>query len=277
MKTKYLFLDIDGTLVGYDSKMPESALAALNAAKKNGHKVIIASGRSRSIIYPDLLAAVDFDGIIASGGACVVCGGEVIFRSTIKGDTLRGIVNYLRREGIRFIVQSSNASYGEPDFRTVMIPAMIKSGFSEELIKKSFSDVITVDDILSVPDIEKFSYYLSPLSPQKISDDNDGKFYVTDFSVGKAADESGMYFGEMNMAGVNKATAIERYMAHVGASISDSIAFGDSGNDLEMMKFAGFSVAMGNATQPIKDAADMITDDVDNDGIYNAFVKLGLI
>lgn len=277
MKTKYLFLDIDGTLVGYDSKMPESALAALNAAKKNGHKVIIASGRSRSIIYPDLLAAVDFDGIIASGGACVVCGGEVIFRSTITGDTLRGIVNYLRREGIRFIVQSSEASYGEPDFRTVMIPAMIKSGFSEELLNKSYADVITVDDILSVPDIEKFSYYLSPLSPQKISDDNDGKFYVTDFSVGKAADESGMYFGEMNMAGVNKATAIERYMAHVGAPISDSIAFGDSGNDLEMMKFAGFSVAMGNATQPIKDAADMITDDVDKDGIYNAFVKLGLI
>ena len=277
MKTKYLFLDIDGTLVGYDSKMPESALAALNAAKKNGHTVIIASGRSRSIIYPDLLAAVDFDGIIASGGACVVCGGEVIFRSTIKGDTLRGIVNYLRREGIRFIVQSSEASYGEPDFRTIMIPAMIKSGFSEELLNKSYADVITVDDILSVPDIEKFSYYLSPLSPQKISDDNDGKFYVTDFSVGKAADESGMYFGEMNMAGVNKATAIERYMAHVGAPISDSIAFGDSGNDLEMMKFAGFSVAMGNATQPIKDAADMITDDVDKDGIYNAFVKLGLI
>ena len=277
MNTKYLFLDIDGTLVGYDSKMPESALAALNAAQKNGHKVIIASGRSRSIIYPDLLAAVDFDGIIASGGACVVCNGEVIFRSTITGDTFRGIVDYFRREGIRFIVQSSEASYGEPDFRTVMIPAMIKSGFSEELIKKSFSDVITVDDILSVPDVEKFSYYLSPLSPKQISDDNNGKFYVTDFSVGKVAEASGLYFGEMNMAGVNKATAIERYMAHVGAPISDSIAFGDSGNDLEMMNFAGFSVAMGNATQPIKDAADMITDAVDKDGIYNAFVKLGLI
>ncbi|MBE6583454.1 MAG: HAD family hydrolase [Ruminococcaceae bacterium] len=277
MNTKYLFLDIDGTLVGYDSKMPESALAALNAAQKNGHKVIIASGRSRSIIYPDLLAAVDFDGIIASGGACVVCNGEVIFRSTITGDTFRGIVDYFRREGIRFIVQSSEASYGEPDFRTIMIPAMIKSGYSKDLIDKSFSDVITVDDILSVPDVEKFSYYLSPLSPKQISDDNDGKFYVTDFSVGKAAENSELFFGEMNMAGVNKATAIERYMAHVGAPISDSIAFGDSGNDLEMMKFAGFSVAMGNATQPIKDAADMITDDVDKDGIYNAFVKLGLI
>ena len=277
MNTKYIFLDIDGTLVGYDSKMPESALKALKLAKAKGHKVIIASGRSRSIIYPDLLAAVDFDGIIASGGACVVCNGEVIFRSTITGKTFEDIVAYFRREGIRFIVQSSNASYGEPDFRTVMIPAMIKSGFSEELIKKSFSEVITVDNILSVPDVEKFSYYLSPLSPKQISDDNDGKFYVTDFSVGKAAEDSGLYFGEMNMANVNKATAIERFMAHVGAPVSDSIAFGDSGNDLEMMKFAGLSVAMGNATQPIKDAADMITDDVDKDGIYNAFVKLGLI
>jgi hydroxymethylpyrimidine pyrophosphatase-like HAD family hydrolase len=150
---------------------------------------------------------------------------------------------------------------------------MIKSGFSEELLNKSYADVITVDDILSVPDIEKFSYYLSPLSPQKISDDNDGKFYVTDFSVGKAADESGMYFGEMNMAGVNKATAIKRYMAHVGAPISDSIAFGDSGNDLEMMKFAGLSVAMGNAIPEIKKICDYTSCNAADGGVAEAIDK----
>ena len=81
----------------------------------------------------------------------------------------------------------------------------------------------------------------------------------------------------MNMAGVNKGTAIERFMEYIGAPISDSIAFGDSGNDLEMMNCAGIAVAMGNATNAIKEAADYVTSDVDKDGIYNAFVYLGLI
>ena len=79
------------------------------------------------------------------------------------------------------------------------------------------------------------------------------------------------------MAGVNKATAIEKFMAHVGAPMSDSIAFGDSGNDFEMMQTVGLAVAMGNATEPIKELADYVTTDVDKDGIYNAFVHLGLI
>lgn len=275
MNTKYIFLDIDGTLVGYDSKMPTSALAALKAAQANGHKIIIASGRAVSVIYPDLLKAINFDGIIASSGACLVCDGEVIFKSLINGELLRTLTEYFKREGIRFIAYAEDAVYAEKDFFDVVIPGMIASGCNKELIEKSFNEVKIVDDIRDVDCIEKFTFYLSPHSPKKISEDNGDKFYVVDFSLGSI--KSPLFFGEINVAGVNKATAIERYMAHVGAPISDSIAFGDSGNDLEMMQFAGFSVAMGNATDAIKAAADMITDDVDKDGIYNAFVKLGLI
>ena len=275
MNTKYIFLDIDGTLVGYDSKMPESALKALKLAQKNGHKVIIASGRAVSVIYPDLLRALDFDGIVASSGACVICNGEVIFKSLIRGELLCSLTEYCKREGIRFIAYSEDTVYAEKDFFDVVIPGMIASGCNKELIEKSFTDVQIVEDITKIDSIEKFTFYLSPHSPKKISEDNEGKYYVVDFSLGSV--RSPLFFGEINVAGVNKATAIERYMAHVGAPVSDSIAFGDSGNDLEMMNFAGFSVAMGNATEPIKAAADMITDDVDKDGIYNAFVKLGLI
>lgn len=276
MSTKYIFLDIDGTLVGYDSKIPDSALKALKMAQANGHKVIIASGRALSIIYPDLLKAVNFDGIIASGGACVFCDGKVIFRSAIEGEVLDSIVAYFKREGIRYIVQATDAIYGEKDFIEVILPGMLKSGFSKDLIEKTYSGIKIVDDIRTVPNIEKFSFFLSPYSPQKISDDNGGRFYVVDFSVGKS-DKVNLCFGEMNLAGVNKATAIEKYMEYVGAPISDSIAFGDSGNDFEMMTFAGFSVAMGNATDKIKQVADYVTTDVDKDGIYNAFVHLGLI
>lgn len=275
MSTKYIFLDIDGTLVGYDSKIPDSALNALNMAQKNGHKVFIASGRSLPIIYPDLLKAVNFDGIVASGGACVFYNGEAIFRSVIEGDALNTIVDYFKREGIHFIAHTSEAVYGEQDFFDVVIPGMVAAGCNKELVEKSFSGVIPVEDIKKVKNVEKLSYYLSPYSTQKISDDNGGRFYVVDFNIGNVSQD--FSFGEMNLSGVNKGTAIERFMEHIGAPISNSIAFGDSGNDLEMMHCAGISVAMGNATNTIKEVADYVTSDVDKDGIYNAFVHLGLI
>ena len=275
MTTKYIFLDIDGTLVGYDAKIPDSALKALKMAQANGHKVFIASGRSYPIIYPDLLKAVDFDGIVASGGACVFYNGEAIFRSIIKGESLENVVKYFKREGIQFLAQTSTAMYCEPDFIDSVIPGLVSAGCSKDLVEKTFVGIKLIDDIRNAPNIEKFSFYLSPYGPKKISEDLNGEFYVVDFSLGKI--NAPLYFGEMNMAGVNKATAIERFMEHVGAPISDSIAVGDSGNDFEMMQIAGISVAMGNATEPIKELADYVTTDVDKDGIYNAFVHLGLI
>ena len=275
MSTKYIFLDIDGTLVGYDSKIPDSAVKALKMAQANGHKVMIASGRAYPIIYPDLLKAVNFDGIVASGGACVFYNGEAIFRSTISGDYLEDIVAYFKREEIQFLAQTSTAMYCEQEFVDKVIPGMMAAGCSKELLDNTFCSMKIIDDIRKAPQIEKFSFYLSPHSPSKIAKDNDDKFYVVDFSFGKI--NSPLYFGEMNMAGVNKATAIEKFMSHIGAPMSDSIAFGDSGNDFEMMQTVGLAVAMGNATEPIKALADYVTTDVDKDGIYNAFVHLGLI
>jgi Cof subfamily protein (haloacid dehalogenase superfamily) len=275
MKTKYVFLDIDGTLVGYDSKIPESALMALKAAKANGHKMIICSGRPLYMVYPELLSAIEFDGIISSGGACVTVGDKVIYESIIEGETLQTVVEYFRREGIRFMVQSKDHAFCEKDFEGIVIPAMLAAGVSKELIYQAYGRHTVVEDASVITGAEKLSYFCSPYPPSKISEDLSGIFYVVDFSIGISEEFSS--FGELNNAGVTKATAIGHYLSHVGGSIEDTIAIGDSGNDLEMINFAHISVAMGNATDEIKAAADFTTTAVDNDGIYNAFVKLGLI
>ncbi len=275
MNTKYVFLDIDGTLVDFKAEIPPSALKALKTAQANGHKMIIASGRPHFIIYKKLLEAVKFDGIIASGGSCVIADGEVIFQSVIEGEALQNIVDYFKKEGIYYILQAKDATYVERDFIDVVIPGMLAAGYSQDLIDSAYSNYTLVEDITKIKGAEKMSFFGSPNSPSKISDDLGGRYYVVDYSVGKI--KSSTYFGELNNAGVNKATAIEQYIKHVGGSIEDTIAIGDSGNDLEMINFAHIGVAMGNATEPIKAAADFTTTAVDDDGIYNAFVRLGLI
>ena len=66
-------------------------------------------------------------------------------------------------------------------------------------------------------------------------------------------------------------------MRHYGWTREQTIAFGDGGNDADMLAFAGIGVAMGNATEPAKAAADYITDDVDHDGIMNALKHFNVL
>lgn len=275
MKTKHIFLDIDGTLVGYDSKIPESALKALQLAQANGHKIIIASGRSYGMIYPDLLKTVKFDGIISSGGACVIVDGKVIFESFIEGDDLAFVIDYFRANGINYLLMTKDELYAEPAFNNYVIPGMIANGYSKELVEQAYGWNTEVEDARLVKGVEKLAYFTSPFLPDKIASDLDERFYVVDFSVGNV--KGNTYFGEMNNAGITKASGIDEYLAYVGASIEDTIAFGDSANDLEMLEHAYVAVTMGNGTEAAKAAADFVTTDVDKDGIYSAFLKLGLI
>lgn len=275
MKTKYIFIDIDGTLVDYDTKIPDSALFALKEAQKNGHKIVIASGRPLYMLYPELLAAIDFDGIIVSGGACVVVNGEVIYESIIEKDMLCKVIDYFRREGIRYLLQAKDTAFAERDFEEIVIPGMLASGYNEELVEQAYANRTIVEDVREMDGVEKLSYFSSPYSTKQLSDALDGKFFIVSFSVGNVKTE--LEFGEITLAGVTKALGIEKYLEYVGGSVEDAIAIGDSGNDMEMITYAGTSIAMGNATDEIKAAADYVTSAVGDDGIYNAFKKFGLI
>ena len=76
---------------------------------------------------------------------------------------------------------------------------------------------------------------------------------------------------------MNKATGITHYVKYMGGDMKDTIAFGDGPNDTEMLSSVELSVAMGNSSDDLKALADVVTDDVREDGLKNAFRKLGII
>ena len=83
--------------------------------------------------------------------------------------------------------------------------------------------------------------------------------------------------GDLINKAFDKGTAVQRLCGHLDIAQKDTIAFGDSMNDYEMMETAGISVAMGNACEELKSVADVVCGTVKEDGVYYEFQRMGLI
>jgi Cof subfamily protein (haloacid dehalogenase superfamily) len=84
-------------------------------------------------------------------------------------------------------------------------------------------------------------------------------------------------FTDITAKGADKGEGILALSAHLGLNPLHTMAFGDGGNDISMIKAAGVGVAMGNALASLKNEADYTTTSVDNDGIHNALRHFGLV
>ena len=74
-----------------------------------------------------------------------------------------------------------------------------------------------------------------------------------------------------------KSVGIKKYIDTLGIDISETMAFGDAENDIDMLQTVGIGVAMGNGKPEVKEIADYVTDDIDEDGIEKALIHFGLI
>ena len=100
-----------------------------------------------------------------------------------------------------------------------------------------------------------------------------GRFDV----VASSVEAFGPGCGEVTVAGLDKAAGMVAALTHLGLDRADSIAIGDSWNDVELLRAAGVGIAMGNAPDAVKAIAHEVTGRVDEDGLHAAFVRHGLI
>ena len=84
-------------------------------------------------------------------------------------------------------------------------------------------------------------------------------------------------FGDLGVKDITKAHAIDVLLAHLGAERADTVAFGDAKVDIPMLSYCACGVAMGNGGEEIRAMADFVTDAVECDGLWKAFVRLGLV
>lgn len=276
---KLIFLDADGTLFHHEGYIPNSAIDACIQAQKNGHKVILCTGRQRIEIFGDMLK-IDYDAIIAGSGATIECDHEIIEENALSKEESEYLTKYLLDRNIPATFESSTKIYANQFTKDTMLKKVEEQckGKSEEEKAKHGLTILT-SQITVVNSLEGLSYNKVSVidngkTPYKtIQDDLSDRYVVIPATFAPLGKES----GEITSFHINKATGMDSVIRYFNADIKDTIAIGDGFNDLPMFEKAHLSVAMGNAPQEIKDKADIITTSLDEDGVYNAFKELKLI
>lgn len=279
MKRKTVFLDVDGTLIDYEARCPDSAREAVNKARQAGHKVYICTGCSKAEILKRNLPRLD--GMIGGNGCYVEDDGEVILHQSLSREQTRSIADWCRERNLGFYLESNAGIFCNDRFLEQGEEVMIRYALGKGADQSAAADVSTqfLAQMIHVPyeemdrdDVNKISFVLSDYQDHL---DSARAFPDLEANTWGGKGEHAL-FGDLGPAGITKKSAIQALLRHLQADQADTIAFGDAKIDLSMFELCGFNVAMGNGGPEIKGAADYVTADVNDDGLYKAFEHLGL-
>ena len=260
--TKALFFDIDGTLVSFNTHaIPASSIEAIKTARQKGIKIFIATGRPKVII--NNLTALQEEGLIdgyitMNGGYCFV-EDKVIYKSAIPATDVNAMVEASRQKGFPCIfVTEHSISVCQPN----------------ALVDKVFHVFLHVDT-LPIKSFEEATqeaiYQMSPF----ITVEEEAEIHplIPNCELGRWFPA----FIDITAKGNTKQRGIDEIIRHFGIRLEETMSFGDGGNDISMLRHAAMGVAMDNAADAVKQAADHVTASVDEDGVWKAMKHFEII
>lgn len=277
MNTKAIFLDVDGTLVTGHQEMSEKVKEGIKRARKNGHKVFICTGRNKAGIKNEL-TAVEFDGIIASAGSYVEIDNKIVHSAYFDKSLVDKITNVFNNNNIFYNYECTNITFTTDKMVQLFIGGVnFEIGNSEfERLKAQHHDKFNIKDIDSYTNQGIHKICFISLNQEEL--DNALKQLKDDVNIViyDIFDET-MINGELISKTDNKATGIQYAIDYLNIDIKDTVAFGDSMNDYEMIDFVNHGVVMANGSTKLKEIASSICKSVDEDGVYDEFINLGII
>ncbi len=273
-----ILLDVDGTVVDYTNTLPASAVDAVRKARAGGHLVFLCTGRSKAEMYPALWE-MGIDGMIGGNGSYVEHEGAVVMHQSLTADECREIVDWCNERGIEFYLEANSGLYGSKNFRDAAAPAIRQYAAAKGapdadswMVDSAFPEMIYGADLYR-DDINKISYLLRTYA--------DFEETAARFPQLKSGTWGGRgshaLFGDLGVSGIDKAHAIDVLLAHLGKDRADTIAVGDATVDIPMLEYCAIAIAMGNSSDDVIAVADYVTDDVTENGLYNAFAHYGLL
>ena len=254
MQKKILFFDIDNTLMTRQNEIPESTFYAFRKLRENGHLTFINTGRSRAYVQDTHLLSLGFDGLITGCGTMIEYRGEILKDIRLKTDLVEHTVNTLRRYRIRPILEGKEYLYfDEEEFGN--------DPYGMKLKRELGGRRRTILDEWGKWDVYKYACDTTGADRESCFKELEAYY---DFMIHNER------VVEIVPKGNHKGTGILEICEFLNVDIKDTFAFGDSANDIGMLKTAGTAVVMGNGTDAAKKHADYVTTDIMKDGIMNA-------
>lgn len=259
---KMVCLDVDGTLVDHDGHMSDAVRQAARGIVDIGHEVIVSTGRSLGATLPVVqLLGIESGYAVCSNGGLTVridttlpSGYEVLDRKTFDpAPALRALRDALPTA--KYALEDNHGNFLSTErFQDASFGVEAQAVPFEQLMEATAVRLVVFSTDSSS---EEFGEAVRAI----------GLHGVT-YSVGWTA------WLDIAAEGITKASAIEALRGELGYPPEDTVAVGDGRNDIEMLGWAGRGVAMGQAPDEVKAAADEVTDSVDEDGLARVLRSL---
>jgi hydroxymethylpyrimidine pyrophosphatase-like HAD family hydrolase len=247
-KPTAVFLDIDGTIITSESGPFPDDIQGIETARLAGHRFFICTGRGFAHIPAELREASWVDGIVAGGGVHVILDGKTLYHKSAPVRALCEISALFLANGKRCTFQGEKATY-----------CINRSDYVEITGKDDFA--------VTYPDAN-----ISMMTVDKTIDRETRAFLETFFDIYPQIPHYDCF-----IKGETKSGGMQILLDAAGIRREDSVAIGDSANDLDMIRYAGIGIAVGNACDELKAAADWVSAPCGEGGIVRALEHLGLI
>lgn len=254
---KAAFFDIDGTLLSFTThKVSQGTVRAFDALHKKGIHTFISSGRPM-VLIPQM--PVTFDGYATMNGGYCFVGDKVLLRSPIPQEETDRWLQYAEKENLCTMIFTEHEMF----VNTYSNP--VANAIRDQL-EFQMPPLLPINQMIG-----RETYQIIAIMPADL-----------DKTVANMLPHCRLprwhpQFSDLVNANNSKASGIESIIRHFGIKKEECIAFGDGGNDIEMLEYCGIGVAMGNADDSVKAHADYATTSVDEEGIEQALLSLHII
>lgn len=255
---KAAFFDIDGTLLSFTThRVSEGTVRAFARLHEAGVRTFLSTGRPM-VLVPDM--PVTFEAYITMNGALVFTPEperHVLLSNPVPDDDYNAWLNHAKRLGLCTMVFTENG---------MMLAQPNEIGMKlRDQLEFPLPPIVDIDDMRSSQ-----AFQIIALMPS-----------TSDAKVAALMPQCRLprwhpAFTDIVNGANSKSSGMEAICRHYGIRQEETIAFGDGGNDIDMLRWAGIGIAMGNADDTVKQAADMVTTTVDDEGIENAIKELGI-
>ncbi len=260
--------DLDGTLLKSDHTLSDYTKAVIHKASEQGIDFMLATGRLFGGARQYAKELNLNTPILACNGALIKeAAGKLLYGRPIQDEALANVFRLLTEKNYYF------HSYGEENFYTKNLENSLKGFYAfnaerpeEErfpMIETDPMELIGRDTIYKVLTNCKGEDARKALYGELIAIEGISVTVSWNDTFDICADQ------------VSKASAIHRYATGKGIEPSEIICFGDNYNDIEMIRYAGLGIAVGNAVDELKEAADYVAESNDADGVAKAIEKEG--